>query len=52
MTAQDETQSFEQVYLQYVKPVYYVAYGILKDNGDAEDIAHDALPKAVDGFPF
>lgn len=43
MTAQNENQSFEQVYLQYVKPVYYVAYGILKDNGDAEDIAHDVF---------
>ena len=43
MTTQNKNQSFEQVYLQYVKPVYYAAYGILKDNGDAEDIAHDVF---------
>ena len=42
-TAQKESLTFEQVYLQYIKPVYIVAYGILKSREDAEDVAHDVF---------
>jgi len=42
-TGQMENFTFEQAYLQYIKPVYIVAYGILKSREDAEDIAHDVF---------
>lgn len=42
-TAQDNRQFFEQVYLQYVKPVYYCAYGILHNREDAEDVTHQVF---------
>ena len=42
-TAQGADQTFEQVYRQYLKPVYTVAYGILKNHEDAEDIAHEVF---------
>lgn len=43
MTAQDEPLSFEQVYLRFIRPVYIAAYGILKNQADAEDVAHDVF---------
>ncbi len=42
-TAQIESLTFEQAYLQYIKPVYIVAYGILKSREDAEDVAQDVF---------
>ena len=42
-TVQIESLAFEQAYLQYIKPVYIVAYGILKNRDDAEDVAHDVF---------
>ena len=38
-----EKTSFEQVYLQFVKPIYYVAFAILKNKEDAEDVASDVF---------
>ena len=43
MTARDEPLSFEQVYLQFIRPVYIAAYGILQNQADAEDVAHDVF---------
>ena len=40
---QTDSLTFEQVYLQYIKPVYIVAYGILKNREDAEDVAQDVF---------
>ncbi len=42
-TAQGAKPSFEQVYHQYLKPVYTVAYSILNHKEDAEDIAHEVF---------
>jgi len=38
-----EKPSPEQVYRQYIKPVRIVAYGILRNDADAEDVAHDVF---------
>ena len=43
ITAQGKSLSFEQIYLELIKPVYYVAYGVLRNKEDAEDIAHDVF---------
>ena len=43
MTARGDNLSLEHVYLQYIKPVRIVAYGILKNESDAEDVAHDVF---------
>ena len=43
MTARDEPMSFEQVYLQFIRPVYIAAYGILKNQADAEDVAQEVF---------
>lgn len=43
MTARNETLSFEQVYLQFIRPVYIAAYGILQNQADAEDVTQDVF---------
>ena len=43
MDMQQTRSTFEQVYLQYIKPVYFVAYGILGNKEDAEDVAHNVF---------
>ena len=43
LTAQKESMAFEQEYLQHIRQVYIVAYGILKNREDAEDVVHDVF---------
>jgi RNA polymerase sigma-70 factor (ECF subfamily) len=38
-----DDRSFERIYAEYVRPVYYAAYAVLKHREDAEDVAHDVF---------
>ena len=43
MTLQCENLSLEKVYREYIKAVRIVAYGVLRNATDAEDVAHDVF---------
>jgi len=45
--------AFRELFRAYVKPVFWVAYGLLGDRGDAEDAAQETFAAAwrkLDGF--
>lgn len=39
----EEKSKFEQLYLAYRQDMYKIAYGILRENHDAEDAVHEAF---------
>lgn len=41
----EERSKFEQIYLEYRGLMFYVAYGILRNERDAEDAVHQAFVK-------
>ncbi|WP_319032846.1 RNA polymerase sigma factor [Microbacterium sp. LRZ72] len=38
--------AFRELYRAYVRPVYWIAYGLLGDSGDAEDVAQETFVTA------
>jgi RNA polymerase sigma-70 factor (ECF subfamily) len=43
-----DTDAFELLVLKYQKPLYHVAYSIIKNEASAEDIAQEAFVKAFE----
>ncbi|WP_040165167.1 RNA polymerase sigma factor [Microbacterium gorillae] len=43
--------AFRELYRQYVRPVYWIAFGLLKDTGDAEDITQETFVVAWRKLP-
>ena len=48
-TAEDRA-AFEQLYLTYRSLMYRIAYGILRNQQDAEDAVHQAFLSMIGGF--
>ena len=46
----EEKNQFEQLYIKYKQDMYAVAYGILKNKEDAEDVVHQSFLKIADNF--
>lgn len=45
---QSERDKVEQIYLQYKRLMYHVAYSILQDKQQAEDAVHESVLKIID----
>ncbi|MCR5531314.1 MAG: RNA polymerase sigma factor [Lachnospiraceae bacterium] len=43
MYTNNEGLSFEQIYQRYVKPVFVIAFGVLKNTADAEDVTQEVF---------
>ena len=48
--SQEEQSKFEKVYLTYKGLMYHVAYKILNNEHDAEDVVHSAFVKIVENI--
>ena len=45
---QEERSKFEQIYYNYRNLMYHIAYRVLKNNQDAEDVVQGTLMKIAE----
>lgn len=50
LDTQEDKDKFSEIYLLYRERMYFVAYAILKNDMDAENIVHDAFIKIIDNL--
>lgn len=49
--ASGSEHAFRELYRKYVRPVYWIAHGLLKNDADAEDVAQDTFVVAWKKLP-
>ena len=50
LETQDDQSKFEQIYLEYRNLMFYVAYGILRNEESAEDATHQAFVRIAENI--
>mgnify|MGYP005869451159 FL=1 len=50
MDSQEDQSKFEKIYLTYKGLMYHVAYKILNNEHDAEDVVHSAFVKIAENI--
>ena len=50
LETEEDRAAFEQLYLTYRSLMYRIAYGILRNQQDAEDAVHQAFLSMIGGF--